>query len=314
MSLSISSNTEKQKILIVDDSTDNIELLFAMLQDEYQVLFATSGPKALKLIEGVEPDIILLDIVMPGMDGYEVIEALKNNPKTTNIPVIFLTAKTAKTDLLKGFKLGSVDYIMKPFFEEEVKVRLNTHLQNRLLIKQLEAANKKLEQISLSDGLTEIGNRRYFDQFLEQMLGISQREQTHLSLLMIDVDYFKKYNDCYGHIAGDQCLQAIAKTLGSYAKRGGDLAARYGGEEFALILSDTKKNDAQQCADNYRMAIENLQIPHSQSEISDYVTVSVGVVSQIGSQEGSIEELIKNADQALYQAKKSGRNQICTSS
>jgi diguanylate cyclase (GGDEF)-like protein len=306
----MSLNTDKQKVLIVDDSTDNIELLFAMLQDEYQVLFSTSGSKALKLAEEVEPDIILLDIVMPEMDGYEVIAGLKQNTKTTNIPVIFLTAKTAKTDLLEGFRLGSVDYIVKPFFEEEVKVRLNTHLQNRILIKQLEEANKKLEQISLSDGLTEIGNRRYFDQFLEQMFGLSQREQTHLSLLMIDVDYFKKYNDCYGHIAGDQCLQAIAKTLGSFANRGGDLAARYGGEEFALILSDTKAEDALQCAENYRMAIEKLQIPHSQSDISNYVTVSVGVVTVIGNQEESMDKLILKADKALYQAKENGRNQI----
>ena len=314
MSVNLSSKTDRQKVLIVDDSTDNIELLFAMLQDEYQVLFSTSGSKALKLAEEVEPDIILLDIVMPKMDGYEVISALKENPKTTNIPVIFLTAKTTKEDLLKGFSLGSVDYIAKPFFKEEVKVRLNTHLQNRLLIKQLEAANKQLEQISLSDGLTGIGNRRYFDQFLERMFCICQREQTYLSLLIIDVDYFKKYNDCYGHVAGDQCLREIATSLAGFANRGGDLAARYGGEEFSLILSDTKTEDAKQCAENYRMAIENLKIPHSQSDISEYVTVSVGVVTIRGNQEESINKLIQKADQALYHAKEHGRNQIYISS
>jgi len=310
----MSVDTNKQKILIVDDSTDNIELLFSMLQNEYQILFSTSGSKALLLAEKAEPDIILLDIVMPEMDGYEVIAALKDNDKTKDIPVIFLTAKTSKNDLLKGFELGSVDYIGKPFFEEEIKVRINTHLHNRLLIKQLELANKQLEQISLSDALTGIGNRRYFDQFLNQMLSITKREQRSLSLLILDVDYFKKYNDRYGHIAGDQCLQAIAKILHTFSNRGGDLAARYGGEEFALILSDTGAEEAYQYADNCRKAVEQLQIPHAESDVCEYVTVSIGVATILIDQEVNIQSLIKDADNALYQAKENGRNQIFTSS
>ncbi|MCW8931141.1 MAG: diguanylate cyclase [Gammaproteobacteria bacterium] len=300
----------RQKILIVDDSSENIELLFLMLQDEYDVIFSTSGSKALQLAEKAEPDLILLDIIMPEMDGYDVISQLKQNSKTQDIPVIFLTAKTAKSDLLKGFKLGSVDYIVKPFFEEEIKVRIHTHLQNRLLVKQLELANQKLELLSLSDALTGIGNRRYFDQFLEQMFSISQREYKKLSLLMIDVDYFKKYNDCFGHIKGDQCLQKIAKSLDDFANRGGDLAARYGGEEFALILSDTNAENAEKCAHNYLMAVQNLQIPHSDSHISDFVTVSIGITTISGDMVKSVEDLIKNADKALYQAKQNGRNQI----
>jgi diguanylate cyclase (GGDEF)-like protein len=312
-------NSDKQKILVVDDSTENIELLYSMLRDQYQVLFSTSGSKALLLADTAEPDIILLDIVMPEMDGYDVIKALKTNDKTRDIPVIFLTAKTSKADLLKGFELGSVDYIGKPFFEEEIKLRINTHLQNRLLIKQLELANKKLEQLSLSDALTGIGNRRYFDQFLSRMQSVLQREQKPLSLLILDVDYFKKYNDYYGHIAGDQCLQAIAKVLKSFSNRGGDLAARYGGEEFALILSDTGAEEASQYANNCRNAVENLQIPHAQSDVSDYVTVSIGLITiietTIGNQPtSSIKDIIKFADSALYQAKENGRNQVCTSS
>lgn len=301
----------KQKILIVDDSNENIVLLDSMLKDDYEVLFATSGQRALEVAQESEPDIILLDIIMPEMDGYEVIENLKDNTQTQNIPVIFLTAKTSKEDLLKGFQLGSVDYIAKPFFEEEIKARLKTHLDNRQLIKQLESANKKLEQISLSDPLTGIANRRYFDQFLEQMFSITQRERKPLSLLIIDVDYFKKYNDCYGHFAGDQCLQTIAETLDNFANRGGDLASRYGGEEFAMILSDTSSENAEQFASNCRMAVEALQIPHSASDISEYITISIGITTLEGKIGETIEQILQDADKALYQAKSGGRNQIC---
>jgi len=306
--MSVSLN--KQKILIVDDSSENIELLNSMLQEEYDVLFSTSGKKALQIADESEPDIILLDIVMPQMDGYEVILSLKDNPKTKNIPVIFLTAKTSKEDLLKGFKYGGVDYIIKPLCEEEIKARLKTHLDNRQLIKQLESANKKLEQISLSDPLTGIANRRYFDQFLEQMFSITQREHKPLSLLIIDVDLFKNYNDCYGHYAGDQCLQAIANTLDSFANRGGDLAARYGGEEFGMILADTSSENAEQFASNCRMAVEKLQIPHSESNVAKHVTISVGISTLEGKLGESIEQLLQDADKALYCAKDAGRNQI----
>jgi len=302
-----------QKILVVDDSTENIELLFSMLKDEYQVLFSTSGSKAISLAETAQPDIILLDIVMPEMDGYEVITALKENEKTKAIPVIFLTAKTEKSDLLKGFELGSVDYIGKPFFEEEIKARLNTHLQNRLLITQLELANKQLEQISMLDALTGIGNRRYFDQFLVQMMAVAQREDKPLSLLMIDVDYFKNYNDLYGHLAGDKCLQQIASTLASMSHRGGDLAARYGGEEFVLVLSDTEHESAKNIANEFRLAVDGLQIPHAQSDVSANVTVSIGYTTLEGKQNLTLEEFIKGADIALYQAKENGRNQITSS-
>jgi len=308
----MSADNHKQKILVVDDSTENIELLYTMLQHKYQVLFSTSGSKSIILAEQAQPDIILLDIVMPEMDGYEVIKALKNNDKTRDIPVIFITAKTEKTDLLRGFKLGSVDYIGKPFFEEEIKVRIHTHLQNRLLIKQLEQANKQLEEISMLDALTGIGNRRYFDQFLAQMMALANRENKSLSLLMIDVDYFKHYNDLYGHLAGDKCLQQIATTLADMTHRGGDLAARYGGEEFVLVLSDSEHESAKKMANDFRLAIEALQIAHEKSDVSDYVTVSIGFATIAGAHAINRDDLIKNADEALYQAKNNGRNQIYT--
>jgi len=307
----MSVNLDKQKVLVVDDSSENIELLDSMLNEEYEILFSTSGKKALQIAEDNEPDLILLDIVMPDMDGFEVITVLKENAKTRGIPVIFLTAKTDKIDLLKGFNLGSIDYIGKPFFEEEVKARLKTHLDNRQLIKQLESANKKLEQLSLSDPLTGIANRRYFDQFLAQMFSITQREHKPLSLLIIDVDFFKKFNDCYGHYAGDQCLQAIANTLDGFANRGGDLAARYGGEEFGMILADTSSENAEQFASNCRMAVEELDITHAKSSIAKHITISVGITTLEGKPGESIEQLLLDADKALYQAKNKGRNQIC---
>jgi len=302
-------NIGKQKVLIVDDATDNIQLLFSMLQDDYDVLFATTGKKALQIASESEPDIILLDIVMPEMDGYEVITRLKDNTETQDIPVIFLTAKTDKLDLLKGFQLGSVDYITKPFFAEEIKARIKTHLQNRLLVKQLKIANQKLEKISLSDGLTGVANRRYFDQFLAQVFSLEKRDKKPISLLFIDVDYFKNYNDIYGHPAGDQCLKNIAFVIKSFAQRGGDLAARYGGEEFSLILTDTGLEDAQVIAGDCCIAIQNLKQPHAKSAASDYVTVSIGISTATGTSGETVENLIHEADIALYKAKEAGRNQ-----
>jgi len=165
--------------------------------------------------------------------------------------------------------------------------------------------------MSLSDPLTGIANRRYFDQFLDQMFSITQREHKPLSLLIVDVDYFKKYNDCYGHLKGDECLKSIAETLNSFANRGGDLAARYGGEEFGLILSDTSSDNAEQFASNCRMAVENMKIPHMPSDISDHITISIGITTLMGKPDENLEDLLNDADKALYQAKNSGRNKIC---
>jgi diguanylate cyclase (GGDEF)-like protein len=303
-------NRNEGKILVVDDSVINIELLSDILQDNYEVLFATSGHKALKMIPELHPDLILLDIVMPGMDGYEVISILKNNPKTEHIPIIFITAKSTTEDMVKGFKMRAVDYISKPFAVEEVKVRVKTHIDNQLLFKALKKANRQLQQLSRVDGLTGIANRRHFDEFLQQMINRARRHQHPLSLLIIDIDFFKFYNDFYGHQQGDSCLIDVAKQLNLYAQRDGELAARYGGEEFAIILSEMSPEDALEHAQKCLLSIEALQIEHKKSDCNSFVTISMGAVTQIDCSKITPENLIKKADKALYKAKQSGRNQL----
>ncbi|MCK5539212.1 MAG: diguanylate cyclase, partial [Bacteroidales bacterium] len=225
--MEISSNDSK--ILIVDDSINNIELLSDILEDDYEIMFATTGIKALEIVPELMPDLILLDIVMPQLDGYEVITILKQNPETAHIPIIFITAKSTTEDMIKGFTLGAVDYISKPFAFEEVKVRVQTQIQNQSLLKALKKANQQLEQLNRLDALTGIANRRHFDEFLQQKTNHAKRHSTPLSLIIIDIDFFKLYNDHYGHQQGDKCLIKIAKQLKQFARRDDELAARYGG-------------------------------------------------------------------------------------
>jgi len=303
-------NSKEGKILIVDDSVNNIELLSDILCDDYEVLFATNGDKALKMIPKLLPDLILLDIVMPKMDGYEMIQFLKHNPQITHIPVIFISAKSGTEDMVKGFSLGAVDYISKPFAPEEVKVRVKTHIENQLLLKALRMANHQLQQLSRADGLTGISNRRHFDEFLQQMCNRAKRHGHPISLCLIDIDYFKLYNDHYGHQQGDVCLVEVAQTIHHFTQRDGELAARYGGEEFAIILTESTAQQAREHAEKCLHAVQSLKIEHVQSTCSPHVSISMGLVTIANSVEMTPQNLIQRADSALYQAKQSGRNQI----
>jgi len=303
-------NSSKGSILIIDDSILNIELLSDILIDDYEVLYARSGKEALQVLNRIVPDLILLDIVMPEMDGYELIQLLKNNKTTAPVPVIFITAKSTTDDMVKGFRMGAVDYISKPFAVEEVKVRVKTQIENQLLLKALKKANQRLQELNRVDGLTGIANRRYFDEFLQLMLNRAKRQAKPISLLLVDIDFFKSYNDYYGHQEGDSCLQKVAGTLAQHAQRGGELAARYGGEEFALIISELSAEQARDHAHKCLQAIENLCIEHKRSNCNDYVTISVGMVTLNNSIEMTLENIIKKADVALYKAKECGRNQV----
>jgi len=303
-------NSNDVSILVVDDSINNIELLSEILCDDYNVLFATSGQKALKMISRSLPDLILLDIVMPQMDGYQVITELKANPEAKHIPIIFITAKSTTDDMVKGFKMGAVDYISKPFEVEEVKVRVKTHVQNRLLLKALKKANQKLHHISRVDGLTGIANRRYFDEFLQQTVNRCKRHNRPITLIIIDIDFFKLYNDHYGHQQGDICLTNVAQKLNLFGQRNSELTARYGGEEFAIILSEVTVNEAKKHANKCLHAIESLKIEHVKSTCKPYVTISMGMVTLTSGDIISSQNLIEKADAALYKAKESGRNQI----
>lgn len=290
-------------VLVVDDAPSNLAILTETLRGEFDVRLATSGQEALRLVEEAPPDLILLDILMPEMDGYEVCRRLKAVPSTSNIPVIFLTAKGDVADETMGLALGAVDYIVKPVSVPIVQARVRTHVE-------LKRRGDILENLSMRDGLTGIANRRRFDDTLARAWRQSLRSASSLSLVMADIDNFKTYNDTYGHLAGDECLRVVAQALTGALKRPGDLAARYGGEEFAMILENTSQSGAQHMAESMRKAVQALGLEHQGSTAAPVVTVTLGtatVVPQLGQTPGSLLAL---ADHKLYEAKLAGRNQV----
>ncbi len=294
----------KPLILVVDDVPTNIELLAGVLSPFYQIKFATQGARALELADGPEkPDLILLDVMMPGMDGYEVCRRLKENPATRGIPVIFVTARSEAADQTRGFNCGAVDYIAKPFELPVVSARVRTHLNLKLRTDPLEA------QASI-DALTGIPNRRRFDETIRQEWRRAARNLMPMSLLMIDVDHFKAYNDRYGHGAGDECLRQVGIALSASQLRPGDLVARYGGEEFAVILPGCHSAGAHTIAERVRQIIESLGMEHDDSPVAPCVTISLGCATLKPSMDGDPSELFLNADAALYQAKQQGRNRV----
>ena len=293
----------KSKILMVDDDAFNIKALNLVLSEEYHVLFASSGQSALEIATRTRPDLILLDIQMPGMDGFEVCRALKADPLLRDIPVIFLTGMTDETDETIGLGLGAVDYLAKPIKPALVKLRVRNHLE-------LKQQRDRLSRLSLIDGLTELANRRAFDERLEQEWRRALRTEALLSLVMIDIDFFKGYNDAYGHLAGDDCLRYVAQTLTTSLKRAGDFVARYGGEEFVAILPGLNLKGVRAMAETMRESVEKLRIPHRSSAIAPYVTISIGAVSLRPSAGASSRSMIAACDQQLYRAKSHGRNRV----
>lgn len=294
----------RARLLIVDDEPINIRMLDAMLRDDYDISAATSGEQALKRAFTTPPDLILLDIQMPTMDGYEVCRRLKDNEHTRDIPIIFVTAKTDTAEEIHGLELGAVDYITKPFHPLIVRIRLKNHLE-------LKQQRDLLNRLSSLDGLTGIANRRFFDRFLAQEWSRAIRSDDEISLIMIDVDHFKNFNDNYGHIAGDDCLKAISRALTEVISRSTDLVARYGGEEFVCVLSSTGQEGASNVAEKLRASVEALVIPHAYSNTSPVVTISVGgATAKPGLTNLLPADLLVAADQQLYLAKNAGRNQV----
>lgn len=306
-------------ILIVDDNPTNLSVLSHTLKSAgFKIRVAMDGESAIELVECESPDLILLDVQMEALDGFETCSRLKANSATQEIPVIFITALSNPQDKIKGFAVGAVDYITKPFYAAEVIARVTVHLQLSFLTRKvseqaiaLQKANQELQNLVHIDSLTQVANRRQFDTYFDQEWRRLAREQAPLALILCDVDYFKKYNDCLGHIAGDICLQQIAKALMRAVTRPADLVARYGGEEFGIILPNTNTEGAIRVAERIQAEVEQLQILHSQSEVSAYVTMSLGISSQIPHQEISTEKAIAAADRALYRAKQQGRNTYC---
>lgn len=293
----------RARVLLVDDERTNLQVLNALLKHDYEIMVATSGAQALALARAHPPDLVLLDVLMPAMDGYEVCRQMRSDAACAHIPVIFITALAQSSDEAFGLDQGAVDYITKPFSPAVVQARVRTHVR-------LKRQNDLLAQLVMLDALTGVANRRGWEQACEREWARCRRNGHSLAVALVDVDHFKLYNDHHGHGAGDVCLVRVAQALLSSLRRGGDVLARYGGEEFAVLLPHTQREDALKQAQRMCQCVEELEIAHGHSSASPWVTISVGVAwcEQIGTMH-SMAQLCEQADTALYGAKSAGRNQ-----
>lgn len=297
-------NTSDQTILIVDDDKPNRKMLKELLQEQAKIIFAKNGEQAQLLARKHIPDLILMDVIMPDLSGFEVIEILKNDPETMNISVIFITGLANDDDEARGFDLGGCDYIYKPFKSNIVIARVMMHLE---LIRQ----RKMLDEIAHIDALTGVNNRRKMDIVLVDEVAANELEKSTLLVAIIDIDYFKQFNDNYGHGAGDVALRQVGQALREVCQRPRDFVARYGGEEFVAILPDCDQAGAEIMLSNINQAIADKIIKHEFSNVSSLLTISIGAVVVKSSEHVVLANIMKQADRLLYQAKDQGRNQWC---
>jgi len=304
------------QILIVDDSPTIRAGLRNMLEKMgHAVTDAADGEIALASFKASPPDLVLIDVMMPVMDGYTTARHMRSGSEADWVPIIFLSSGDEDQDLERAIEAGGDDYLVKPSSAVVLgaKIRAMHRLESmrkRLLetTRELAASNRQLEMLSRQDGLTGLANRRYLDAFLATEMRRAGRAGEALSLILLDVDFFKKYNDQYGHPAGDECLKRIAGAMQASCRRPADLAARYGGEEFVLVLPTTNAEGARKVSDILAAAIAHLAIPHAQSTVCPVVTISQGIATLVPSHESLPELLIQHADEALYRAKEQGRN------
>ncbi|MGE5468308.1 MAG: diguanylate cyclase [Ignavibacteria bacterium] len=305
-------NEKHGTVLVIDDSPTSAHQLFALLGSDYDVLVATRGAAGIDLAATQNPDLILLDVVMPELDGYEVCARLKADERTADIPIVFITAHDDEADEARGLSLGAIDYLSKPLRPAIVRARIKNHIE-------LKRNRDLLRRLTTLDPLTGIENRRRFDDCLAKEWSRAAREGHALSLIMIDVDRFKDINDRYGHTFGDQCLKRIATTLRGELQRAADVLTRYGGEEFACVLPGTDLAGAGQLAEHMRSAVETLAIellpdeatPPQDADAALQVTISAGVATALPNAEAPARTLLEAADHALYEAKLAGRNCVC---
>lgn len=290
----------KATILVVDDQPANIQLIFHILGDEYQILMATSGQQALQVCRDSMPDLVLLDVMMPEMDGLQTCQAIKADERIASIPVLFVTGLQKQEEQDACWQVGAVDFIQKPVNANTLLHRVKVHVT-------LKRQTDFLHTLVYLDGLTGIFNRRYLDNTLEKQIALGKRQrQRDISVLMIDIDHFKLFNDQFGHLAGDEALRQVAETIEDTCLRPNDIVARYGGEEFVVILPNTDASGAAFVAAKIVSAISSLAIPHPATDYGR-VTISAGIATS-AYEAASKNEIIERADQQLYLAKQSGRN------
>ncbi|OGR05159.1 MAG: diguanylate cyclase response regulator [Deltaproteobacteria bacterium RIFOXYD12_FULL_50_9] len=317
-------------VLLVDDQPMISEAVRRALQDEKDIDFhyCQNPTKAIRMALDIRPTVILQDLVMPELDGLMMVRFFRTNPDTALIPIIVLSVKEEATIKSEAFAAGANDYLVKLPDKMELMARIRYHSRAYINQKQrdeafqalkesqerLAAANRELEKLSSLDGLTGISNRRRFDEALLQEWRRAMRSGSIMSVIILDIDFFKLYNDNYGHQGGDDCLKKVARTLEGCLRRVSDMVARYGGEEFVAILPEIDAAGAMSLAESMRAGIQEQRIPHAKSKVSEYVSISVGVASAIPQADAAPESLVAAADLALYKAKEEGRNRVMLSS
>ncbi len=300
---------DRYTILVVDDTKSDMEILLTHLGEEYNVIPALSGKKAMAIAEKEQIDLILLDIMMPEMDGYEVCTLLKENGATRDIPVIFLATQTDEDAIEKAYDTGGIDYVTKPFRPKELLARIRRELQLHHLIKELETSKEELRILATTDPMTRLYNRRSFADISTNLLGLAKREAQSMSVLMIDIDGLKNINDVHGYGIGDIVIISVADKL-RYMSRRGDVVCRYGGEEFVLLLVNTRIDGACTLGEKIRRQIEESVVKAESGKL--HFTISIGATEVNIQAEKNLEPALKRADTALYQAKEGGRNRLVT--
>lgn len=307
------------KILVIEDSASSLSIFCHQIERiGIKPIPAANGSAGIELFLSERPDLVLLDIVLPDIDGFEVARRIRQFERPGDwTPIIFLTALNSDEDLEKGIAAGGDDYLYKPASAIVLGAKIRAmqrivQMRQSLLVatRKLDNANQELRRLTSLDGLTGIANRRHFDEVLDREWRRALRQGKELSILMCDIDYFKKYNDHYGHQDGDECLRLVAQALSETMDRGGDLIARYGGEEFIAALPDTSSGGALFVAERMRQAIAELKLPHAGSPCG-HITASFGIASVLPTAETTSRKLVGAADRALYQAKLEGKNRVC---
>jgi diguanylate cyclase (GGDEF)-like protein len=323
----VSLPTSPPVILVVDDDPLTRQLLRRVMEKEgYQVVEAANGEQGIEVYQRLKPHLVLLDALMPVMDGFtcctklqmlsssssqegEALADVTSAQGASPTPVLMITNLNDQESVDRAFEVGATDYVMKPIHLPVLRQKVRRIIEQTQLYQELRVANQELQRLAALDGLTGVANRRRFDEYLNDEWQSMAGEKLPLSLILVDIDFFKKYNDTYGHQAGDACLRRVADALRFCAKRSVDLVARYGGEEFAVILPNTTTEGAFQVAEDIRAAVNTLKIVHAQSTVSEYVTLSLGIACMYPLPNTPPAMLIAAADRALYQAKAAGRNQ-----
>jgi len=305
------------KVLLAEDSRTNQILIRAYIEEAgHEIVIANNGQEAVEQFIDTQPDLVLMDIIMPIKDGIEAAKEIRKQGVKEDewIPIIFLSAMTDSQDIVRAIDAGGDDYLTKPVDAVVLNAKLKAMQRIAEMRQKLKKANFELRKMATRDGLTGIANRRYFDEVLAKEIKRAMRSQSSLSLAICDIDFFKLYNDNYGHQSGDDCLKYVARTMAKTSKRPGDLVARYGGEEFGVILPETNLEGAIEIVEAIRKAVEQLDLTHKYSDVTDHITISAGVATVQPAKGDDVKEiarsLIQAADKSLYLAKKYGRNQV----